>query len=193
MYLINSSNQTRTKGHHSHTLRNVKELKKAGIRLKASETSCLTDISFNRIFFLGNLWLPPITIDDSTMNLITYEMCPDFYNNFTVTSYMGFLKSLIDAAENVKELRDAGVLHNRLTSDEEVVNLFKKMNRGLVPSPMIYSYVKQQIHNHRENMWTKYPAQAYHTCFRTRWKVFAFVGIIATLFVSSLQTYYTIH
>ncbi|XP_017630082.1 UPF0481 protein At3g47200-like [Gossypium arboreum] len=193
MYLINRSNQTRTKGHHSHTLRNVKELKKAGIRLKASETSCLTDISFNRFFFVGKLWLPPITVDDSTMNLIAYEMCPDFYNNFTVTSYMGFLVSLINEAENVQELRDAGVLHNRLTSDEEVVKLFNKMNTDLVPSPMIYRYIKQQIHNHRENMWSKYPAQAFHTCFRTRWTFFAFVGAIATLFVSSLQTHYTIH
>ncbi|PPS04694.1 hypothetical protein GOBAR_AA15968 [Gossypium barbadense] len=127
------------------------------------------------------------------MNLIAYEMCPDFYNNFTVTSYMGFLVSLINEAENVQELRDAGVLHNRLTSDEEVVKLFNKMNTDLVPSPMIYSYVKQQIHNHRENMWSKYPAQAFHTGFRTRWTFFAFVGAIATLFVSSLQTHYTIH
>ncbi|MBA0876348.1 hypothetical protein Goshw_013746 [Gossypium schwendimanii] len=186
------SNQTRTKGHHSHTLRNIKELKKAGIRLKASEISCLTDISSNRIFFVGKLWLPPITIDDSTTNLIAYEMCPDFYNNFTVTSYMGFLVSLIDEAEDVKALRHAGVLHNRLTSDEEVVKLFNNMNTDLVPSPMIYSYVKQQIHNHRENMWSKYPAHAYHTCFTTRWTFFAFVGAIAALFVSSLQSHYTI-
>ncbi|MFQ6635668.1 hypothetical protein Gotur_011166, partial [Gossypium turneri] len=150
MCLMNGSDQTRTEGHHSHTFCNIKELKNAGVWLKASETSCLTDISFNRFFVFGELQLPPITVDDSTMNLVAYEMCPDFYNNFTVTSYMGFLVSLIDEAEDVKELRDAGVLHNRLTSDEEVVKLFNKMNTDLVPSPMIYSDVKQQIHNHLE-------------------------------------------
>ncbi|TYI58575.1 hypothetical protein E1A91_D11G369100v1 [Gossypium mustelinum] len=168
LMLINRSHQTRTKRYHSRTFPNVIELKKAGIRLKASKTSCLTDISFNSIFFFGKLWLPPITIDGSTMNLIVYEFSPDFYNNFTVTSYMGFLVSLIGEAENVKELRDAGILYNRL-SDEEVVKLYNKMNTDLAPSPMIYSYVKQQIHNHRENMWTKYPAKVYHNCFRTRW------------------------
>ncbi|KAA3472110.1 UPF0481 protein [Gossypium australe] len=61
--------QTRTKRYHSHTFRNVKELQKAGIWLKASKTSCLSDINFNHIFFVGKLRLPPITFDDSTMNL----------------------------------------------------------------------------------------------------------------------------
>ncbi|KAG4123387.1 hypothetical protein ERO13_D11G323900v2 [Gossypium hirsutum] len=196
-YLINRSNRTRAKRHHSHTFRNVKELKNAGIWLKASETSCLTDISFNRIFFVGKLWLPPITVDDSTgpkfMNLIAHEMCPDFYNNFTVTSYICFLDSLIDEAEDVKDLRDAGILSNGLGSDEEVAKLFNKMNTDLVPSQTIYSGVKRQIHNHCKNMWINYAAQAYHTHFRSPWTFLAFVGAIAALLLSALQTYYTIH
>ncbi|KAH1084265.1 hypothetical protein J1N35_024026 [Gossypium stocksii] len=108
------SNQTGTKRHHSHTFHKVKELKKAGIWLKASKTSCLTDTNFNSTFFVGNLWLLLIIVDDSTgpkfMNLIAYDMCPDFDNDFTVTSYMCFLDSLIDEAEDVKALRHAGIL-----------------------------------------------------------------------------------
>ncbi|MBA0771317.1 hypothetical protein Gotri_019799, partial [Gossypium trilobum] len=154
-------------------------LKKAGIWLKASETSCLTDINFNHVFFVGKLRFPPITVDDSTMNLIAYEMCPDFKNDFTVTSYLGVLDSLIDEVEDVKELRDAGILYNRLRSDEEVAKLIKNMNTDLVPSPKIYSYVKQKMHNHCKNMWIQYLAQAYHAYFRTRWTFFAFVGAIA--------------
>ncbi|TYH47072.1 hypothetical protein ES332_D11G386100v1 [Gossypium tomentosum] len=193
MCTLNRSSQTRTKPHHSHTFRNVKELKKAGIWLKASKTSCLSDISFNHIFFVGKLRLPPITFDDSTMNLIAYEMCPDFKNDFTVTSYMDFLDSLIHEAEDVKELRGAGILYNRLGGDEEVAKLIKKMNTDVVRSQTTYSEVEQQIYNHCKNMWIQCPAQAYHTCFRTRWTFFAFVGAIAALFVSSLQTHYTIH
>ncbi|PPD79259.1 hypothetical protein GOBAR_DD23808 [Gossypium barbadense] len=128
-YCIYYDGHTRTKRHHSHPFGNVKELKSAGIWLEASETSCLTDISFKRrYFFVRKLRLPPITVDDSTMNLIAYEMCPDFHNNFAVTSYMGFLDSLIDEAEDVKELRDAGILYNRFGSDKEVAKLIKKMN-----------------------------------------------------------------
>ncbi|MBA0728983.1 hypothetical protein Golax_004596, partial [Gossypium laxum] len=183
-------NEARTKWH---TFRNVKELKKAWIWLKASETSCLIDISFKHIFFVGKLRLPPITVDDSTMNLIAYEMCPDFDNDFSVTSYMCFLDSLIDGAEDVRELSDAGILYNRLGSDEEVTKLFNKMNTDLVPNPRIYSEVKGQIQNHCKNMWINHAAQAYHTYFSIRWTFLAFVGAIASLFLSALQTYYTIH
>ncbi|KAK8272964.1 hypothetical protein V6Z11_D11G372600 [Gossypium hirsutum] len=186
----NRSGHTRTKRHHSHPFGNVKELKSAGIWLEASETSCLTDISFKRrYFFVRKLRLPPITVDDSTMNLIAYEMCPDFHNNFAVTSYMGFLDSLIDEAEDVKELRDAGILYNRFGSDKEV------------PSPMIYRHVKLQIHDHHNNMWIRYPAQVYRTFFRTRWTLFAFVGAIAACrlirpYINqsfALDFYYSIH
>ncbi|KAE8681920.1 Lycopene cyclase [Hibiscus syriacus] len=185
-----------TERHYSHTFRNVKELRNAGIWLKPSSSSCLTDVSFSRVCCRGNLWLPPITVDDSTgpkfMNLIAYEMCPDFENDFTVTSYICFLDSLIDEAEDVKELRDAGILYNGLGSDEEVAKLFNKMNTDLVPSPTVYSPVKQQVQNHCRNIWINYAAQAYYTHFNSPWTFLAFVGAIAALLLSALQTYYTI-
>ncbi|TYI58577.1 hypothetical protein E1A91_D11G369300v1 [Gossypium mustelinum] len=120
-------------------------------------------------------------------------MCPDFNNDFTVTSYMCFLDSLIDGAEDVRELSDAGILHNELGTDGEVAKLFNKMNTILVPSVMTYSEVKRQIHNHCKKMWINHAAQAYDTYFRIRWTFLAFVGAIASLFLSALQTYYTIH
>ncbi|PPD70032.1 hypothetical protein GOBAR_DD33084 [Gossypium barbadense] len=191
-YCIYYEKEEGTKWCHSHTIHNVKELKKVGISLKASETSCLTDISFNRILFVGKLCLPPISVDDSTMNLIAYEMCPDFDNDFTVTSYMCFLDLLIDEAEDVKDLRDAGILYNRLGSDEEVAKLFNKMNTDLVPSP-IYSGVKRKIHDHCKTTWIKHAAQGYHTYFRSPWTFLAFVGAITALLLGALQTYYAIH
>ncbi|KAG4123401.1 hypothetical protein ERO13_D11G324300v2 [Gossypium hirsutum] len=185
-------NEARAKRYHSCSIGTVEELKKAGIMLKASETSCLTDISFNHFFFFGKLRLPPINVDDSTMNLIAYEMCPDFDNDFTVTSYMCFLDLLIDEAEDVKDLRDAGILYNRLGSDEVVAKLFNKMNTDLVPSPLIYSGVKEKIHNHCKTMWINHLAQGYHTYFRSPWTFLAFLGAIAALTLSALQAYYTI-
>ncbi|TYJ12370.1 hypothetical protein E1A91_A11G344900v1 [Gossypium mustelinum] len=146
-----------------------------------------------RIHLLHLLRLPPITVDDSTMNLIACEMCPDFHNNFTVTSYMGFLDSLIDEVEDVKELRDAGILYNRLGSDKEVAKLIKKMNIDLVPSLMIYRLVKWKIHDHCKTTWINLAAQGYQTYFRSPWTFLALVGAITTLLLSALQTYYTIH
>ncbi|KAE8664094.1 Lycopene cyclase [Hibiscus syriacus] len=191
------------------TFRNVTELRNAGIWLKPSSTSCLTDVSFSNVLIRGQLCLPPITVDDSTalkfMNLIAYEMCPDFENDYTVTSYICFLNSLIDNDIDVKELKDAKILYSGLRSDEEVVNLLNKMSTDLVPNPMIYSDVKLQVENHRRNFWISSAMQGYQSinypmqAFRNYYKdsssriFYATVGAIVALLLSALQTYYTMY
>ncbi|GMY19170.1 upf0481 protein, partial [Fagus crenata] len=67
-------------------------------------------------------------------------MCPDFENNYGVTSYISFLDSLIDEANDVIELRKARILGNLLGSDQEVAQLFNEIGRDLVPNPEIYSH-----------------------------------------------------
>jgi hypothetical protein len=116
----------------------------------------LSNISFTRQYvFLGYLSLPPIIVDDSTrpkfLNLIAYEMCLDFKNDFGVTSYISFLDSLIDEPNDVKKLRKARVLHNFLGSDEEVAQLFNEIGTDLVPNPETYMEVKVKIQKFYDN------------------------------------------
>ncbi|KAK8712113.1 hypothetical protein V6N13_147363 [Hibiscus sabdariffa] len=178
--------------YHHPWFRKAQELRNAGIWFKESETNRLTDVSFSRTCFMGKLWLPRIMVDDSTgprfMNLIAYEMCPDFENDFTVTSYICFLDELIDDAGDVKVLKDDGVLYNVLGSDEEVA----KMSTLLVPSPEIYVDVKLQVEDHCRRKWIRLAAQAYLTYFSSPWAFIAFMGANAALLLSALQTYYTI-
>ncbi|OMO83612.1 hypothetical protein COLO4_22407 [Corchorus olitorius] len=82
-------------------VRNVKELRKAGRNLVRPATS----------------WM---------LASVAYAVWGNYFDNdFAVTSYLCFLDSLIDEAEDVRALRDANILHNiGLGSDEEeqVVN-----------------------------------------------------------------------
>uniref|UniRef100_A0A2N9EUA7 Uncharacterized protein n=1 Tax=Fagus sylvatica TaxID=28930 RepID=A0A2N9EUA7_FAGSY len=61
-----------------------------------------------RTSLLGN----PQQVDNSTgqkyFNLMAFEMCPDFDNNFEITSYICFLNSLMNHAYHVLELRKVG-------------------------------------------------------------------------------------
>ncbi|KAM1208717.1 hypothetical protein ACFX2I_014403 [Malus domestica] len=68
---------------------------------------------------------------------ITYELCTDFQNDYEVTSYIGFLSSLIDHPDDVKHMRKRGILLNLLGSDEEVAQLLKEMGIDLVPNNAI--------------------------------------------------------
>ncbi|MQK22064.1 hypothetical protein EI013_27240, partial [Escherichia coli] len=86
------------------------------------------NVSFTSMLLRGELRLPVFVFDKPSpyffRNLIAYEMCPDFHNNLECSSFFGFMDSLIDGGEDVKELRLAGVIQNLLGSDEELAKLF---------------------------------------------------------------------
>nr|KJB78493.1 hypothetical protein B456_013G002200 [Gossypium raimondii] len=127
---------------HRKMFRSIKELKESGIHVKPSTTNNLKDISFY-CNFLGTLMMPRLLF----LNLVALEMCQDFKNDSEVTSYLCFMDALIESADDVKELRDTGMLHNYLGKNEEVAELFKKMSGGLVPDQTRYIEVIDDIHN----------------------------------------------
>ncbi|KAJ0080363.1 hypothetical protein Patl1_23463 [Pistacia atlantica] len=171
--------------------RNVKELK-AEDSVQPSDTGCLKDITFE----FGTLRLPSIQVDDSTaskfLNLIAYEMCPDFLNDFGVSSYVAFLYILIDQAQDVKELRDKQILHNFLGSDEKVAELFNEIGADLVSNPTIYGDVKSKIQRHYDSKLLTSMAQFIHEYFRRPWSAIAFLAAIIALALTVAQTVYTI-
>ncbi|XP_059462812.1 UPF0481 protein At3g47200-like [Corylus avellana] len=157
--------------------RNLQELKAAGIHLKRNKNN----------------------VDDSTgpkfMNLIAYEMCLDFENDFGISSYMSFLDSLILDANDVKDLRKARVLYNFLGSDQEVANLFYEIGTELVPNAEAYKDVNFQIHDYFENHWLMaWMGKFYHNHFSAPWSRTNFVySIILILGLTAIQAWYTVH
>uniref|UniRef100_A0A2N9GJN9 Uncharacterized protein n=1 Tax=Fagus sylvatica TaxID=28930 RepID=A0A2N9GJN9_FAGSY len=155
------------------------------------------DQKSRRCFCFGYLSLPPITVDDSTrpkfLNLIAYEMCLDFENNFEITSYISFLDSLIDEAKDVKELRKARVLYNFLGSDEEVAQLFNEIGTDLVPNPETYNDVKHQIQEYYDNKCMTWIAQVIHDHFSSPWTILAFCGVLFGLGLTAAQTWYAVN
>ncbi|KAI4300863.1 hypothetical protein L6164_034191 [Bauhinia variegata] len=75
--------------------RNIQELKAAGIKVQRQRVADIRHIQLSCCpFFCRKLDLPEVIVDDSTattyMNLIAYEMCPDFKNDFEISSYVAF-------------------------------------------------------------------------------------------------------
>ncbi|TXG70281.1 hypothetical protein EZV62_005216 [Acer yangbiense] len=165
----------------------VNELKSAGIQLKSgtSEGSLRDNISFAS----GTLTLPCLVVNDSTasklLNLIAFEMSPDFQNDSQViTSFIFFLHSLIDQPDDVKELRKAHVLINNNNDDDavagsdvEVARLFKEIGSSDVGSiPEAYLEVKELIQKHCEKKW------------KTWMTLFAFAAAATALLVMSFSS-----
>ncbi|BFG41317.1 hypothetical protein CerSpe_275910 [Prunus speciosa] len=186
----------KTKGTLPHSFRNVQELQAAGIHFSPSNGNSLRGISFNSSLCSGILSLPQIKVDDSTrpkfMNLIAYEMCPDFHNDFGVTSYICFLDSLIDHPDDVKHLRKKRILQNFLGNDEEVAQLFNEIGTDLVPNDDIYYSVKDQIEKHYNNWGNRVMAQFFHDHFSSPWTVIAFLAALLAVVSSVVQTVYSV-
>ena len=92
-------------------------------------------------------------------------MCPNFNNDYGVTSYISFLDSLIDEANDVKEIRKAGIIYNLLGSDDEVTQLFNEIGTDLVPNNKIYSDVRSRIQKYYKNKVKNWISQAIHDHF----------------------------
>ena len=178
----------------SQSFGHIKELKAAGIYVKPSRTSSLTDISFNSYFFYGHLKLPPITIDSATkarfLNMVAYEMCAEVPDDYGVASYICFLDNLIDHADDVKELRSKHILYNLLGSDEDVAQLFNEIVYGFVEYPETYGGVKDSIQKHIEKRWNTWIAEALSNYLRSPWTFMALIAAVLILIVSGVQTYY---
>jgi len=181
----------------SELCRNIKELKAAGIELKSSKTRRPLDISFSRGWFHSTLTLPEIVVDDTTaatvLNLIAYEMCPDFQNDYGICSYVSFLDSLIDHPDDVKALRSERILLNSLGSDEEVADLFNTISTDLVPDSGKYAALRYQIEKHYNNRFRTWLALAYDTYFNSPWAIIAFFAAVVGLVLTFVQTWYAIN
>ncbi|KAJ0078628.1 hypothetical protein Patl1_22599 [Pistacia atlantica] len=131
--------------------RSAKDLKAVGFHFRPSETNKFTDVAFQPgcLAVTGILKLPPICIDDSTksllLNMVAYESSNNGPDDFGVSSYICLMDSLIDHAEDVKELRSKGILLNFLGSDQQVADLFNKIAENLVAHPYAYADVKSGI------------------------------------------------
>ncbi|EXC00010.1 hypothetical protein L484_005823 [Morus notabilis] len=187
-----------TKDFEQQSFRSVQDLRAAGINLKPSKSCSLNDIKFTSVRFAGELELPRLIVDDSMapkfMNLIAYEMCPDnMETKYEVTSYICFLDSLIDYPADVKELRTAEILNNLLGCDKDVARLFNRIATDLVPNLKVYEKVIEKIEKHYKNRWMTWMAQVYSDHFSTPWTIVTFFAAVLALFMSGVQTWFTVY
>ncbi|KAK4256354.1 hypothetical protein QN277_009232 [Acacia crassicarpa] len=167
------------------THRNIQELQTSGIKIKDNAGQSLTSICFRH----DTLFIPPLMVDDFTvqtfMNMMAYEMCPDFKSNYEISNYVSFLDSLIDHADDVKVLRKAGVINNYLGSDEEVAHIFNTASTDFVIDTGIYEPVRQQIegvYTHKAMTWF---TELRRKHFNTPWSI---IGLISAILEFILTT-----
>ncbi|XP_047327674.1 UPF0481 protein At3g47200-like [Impatiens glandulifera] len=177
--------------------RSVTDLKSRGIHFRRSKSGLLGDVNFTSYILCGKLEISPIFIssnfDIMISNTIAYEQSP--YGppmRPQLISFLTFLQSLIDSPDDVKELRSRRIINTLGMSDEQVANMFQKMNVGK-DDPNMYYTVRKKINDHYNNWMKTSMAHLRKTYFNTPWAFIAFVAAATALSMAIVQAYFTIH
>ena len=126
------------------------------------------------------------------MNLIAYEMCLDFENDFGISSYISFLDSLINEADDVRDMSKAGLLHNFLGSDQQLVDVINEIGTQLVPNEEAFKEVKIQIHYYYENDRMARMAKLLYDYFNRPWSIISMFYSVLSLSRSATRAWYAV-
>ncbi|KAL7150305.1 hypothetical protein ABFS83_05G103100 [Erythranthe nasuta] len=137
----------------------VTELKAKDIHFSPS-SNCLKDIRFNSNFLYGELCLPILHVTSNSKvffsDTIAFEMSSKSNTDYVVTSYITFMKTLIENTEDVNELKKKGILFSTLANDNERVQMFKEIDGLDDYGSTALLDVQMKINEHcsiKANMW----------------------------------------
>ncbi|CAL9010723.1 unnamed protein product [Prunus brigantina] len=113
------------------TIPSVSDLVKSGVRFVKTKGS-LSTISFDPKTV--TFYLPATSLDVNTevilRNLVAYEVS-NASGPLVFTRYTELMNGIIDSEEDVKLLREKGIILNHLKSDEEVANVWNGMSKSI--------------------------------------------------------------
>ncbi|KAL1568128.1 putative UPF0481 protein [Salvia divinorum] len=200
--LINKYNQPRPKNEGSRRtlwqemnspFQSATDLKAKGIHFRRS-SHCLTDIKFFSFALYAELHLPFFNITNNSKtffsNIIAFEMSPETDTDYGVTSYFNFMKTLVHSANDVKVLREKGVLYSRLASDEEVVEMFKSIDTYGYSKHGLLDEVKMRIEEHCSSKAKTWMADLINTKFQSPWTVMALAAAAFLLALTFFPPYF---
>ncbi|CAL9010721.1 unnamed protein product [Prunus brigantina] len=113
------------------TIPSVSDLVKSGVCFEKTKGSVST-ISFDPKTV--TFYLPATSLDVNTevilRNLVAYEVS-NASGPLVLTRYTELMNGIIDTEEDVKLLREKGIILNHLKSDEEVANVWNGMSKSI--------------------------------------------------------------
>ncbi|OMP11591.1 hypothetical protein CCACVL1_00418 [Corchorus capsularis] len=138
-------------------------------------------------------YLPTVTLDVNTevilRNLVAYE-ASNATGPLVLTRYTELMNGIIDTEEDVKLLRERGIILNRLKSDKEAAALWNGMSKSirLTKVPFLDKAIEEvnKYYNGRWNIKAKRMMKAY--VFGS-WQVLTLLAAIMLLLLMGLQTF----
>lgn len=168
----------------------VTELSKAGVRFAPTNGSIST-ISFD--VESVTFYLPTVSLESNTevilRNLVAYE-ASKASGPLVFTRYTELMNGIIDTEDDVRLLRERGIILNRLKSDEEAAKLWNGMSKSirLTKVPFLDEVI-EDINKYYEARWrVKIRKFMKHHVFSS-WQFLTLLAAILLLFLMMLQAF----
>ncbi|GAY42304.1 hypothetical protein CUMW_065780 [Citrus unshiu] len=176
------------------TIPSVTELANSLVHFRAT-TGDISTVRFDAK--KRTLHLPTISFDVNTevilRNLVAYE-ASYASGPLVFTRYTELMNGIIDSEEDVKLLREKGIILNRLKSDAEVANLWNGMSKSirLTKVPHIDKAIEgvNKYYNRQWNVKFRKNMRAY--VFGS-WKCLTFLAAITLLFLTMVQSFCSVY
>ncbi|XP_010537916.1 PREDICTED: putative UPF0481 protein At3g02645 [Tarenaya hassleriana] len=170
------------------TIPSVSELYKSGVRFRPTNGNIST-ISFDSNS--GLFYLPVINLDVNTeiilRNLVAYE-ASNTCGPLVFTRYTELINGIVDSEDDVRLLREQGILMNRLKSDEEAANLWNGMSKSLrlTKVPFLDKTI-EEVNRYFSGRWRVKVGNLVELYVYGSWRFLAFVAAVLVLLLFSLQ------
>ncbi|RWR91053.1 putative UPF0481 protein [Cinnamomum micranthum f. kanehirae] len=166
----------------------VTELKNVGIKFRPSKGG-LNTIKFDKV--AATFDLPTIVMNEKSevvmRNLVVFEasVAPEI---MAVSRYTELMNGIIDTEEDVKLLREAGIILNHLKSDMEVANLWNGMSKSVKSTkvPILDDAIKSINAYYSSQLKVKAGTIMKNYVFGS-WKFLVFLGANIFLLLTALE------
>lgn len=173
------------------TLPSAVELRRKGVKF-AAHVEHLNEIRFDSRTYTFHL--PTIEMDDKTdaimRNLVAFEAFVCKKETKPLMCYVDLMDRLIKTAADVEVLRNGGIIHNRLGTDEEVANAWNGMREvmGKGEYEPIDTSIDDVITFYTNYEYIMICADLKEKYFPRAWLVVSTLAGCIVLFLSVLQT-----
>ncbi|KAL9371164.1 hypothetical protein Peur_036304 [Populus x canadensis] len=172
----------------------VTELSKSGVCF-APTTGNILSITFD--VKAVTLYLPVISLDVNTevilRNLVAFE-ASNASGPLVFTRYTELMNGIIDTEEDVKFLREKGIILNRLKSDEEVANLWNGMSKSirLTKVPFLDKVI-EDVNKYYNQRWTVKVGKFMKRYVFGSWQFLTLLAAIFLLLLMTLQAFCSVY
>ncbi|KAK9280671.1 hypothetical protein L1049_014369 [Liquidambar formosana] len=168
----------------------VAELSDNGVKFSPTKGGLRT-IKFNKSS--GTFYLPTIYLDENSevviRNLVAYEalIAPEI---MVLTRYTELMNGIIDTEEDVKLLREAGIIMNRLKSDGEVATLWNGMTKSVkITKVPVLDKAIEGANTYYSARWSVKMNTTLKKYVFASWPVLTFLAANLLIFMSALQAF----